>query len=87
MTFWAVVRLPPLSELAPPDPRLLRYPDVESPSVPVVTDAMPIDALSPSVTFEPSEKPAPPPVIWNSLLPGVLNAASRSNSTSRLLER
>ena len=39
-----------------------------SPRLPVETDAMPIEALSVSVTFEPSAKVAPPPVmpkVWS----------------------
>ena len=54
---------------------------------PVETDVMPIELLSASVTFEPSAKFAPPPVITKLVVPATLKVLSRSNSTSRLLER
>jgi hypothetical protein len=46
-----------------------------------------MEALSVSLTFAPSAKFAPPPVMVNVPVPGVLNELSRSNSTSMLLER
>ena len=58
-----------------------------SPRLPVLTDPTPTEALSVSVTLEPSANVAPPPVIAKLLVPGVLKLLSRSNSTSRLLER
>ncbi len=50
-------------ELAAPLPKVLRKPTAELPRLPVVTDWMPMLALSFSVTLEPMAKTAPPPVI------------------------
>ena len=74
--------------LSPPEPRVERKPSTLLPRLPVDTEAMPIEALLPSLTFEPSAKFAPPPVMSKSAVPAFVLAADASvNSTSIWLLR
>ena len=63
MTFWAVDEVVAGQRVGAAAAERAEEAVGVSPRLPVVTDAMPIEALSLSVTFEPSEKVAPPPVM------------------------
>ena len=71
----ATTRLSLESELVPPLPSVERKPSVLLPRLPVEIPEMPIEALSVSVTFDPSAKVAPPSVMSKSAAPELVLAA------------